>query len=191
MLRYRIPPPLFEFLSLPTLIELSVVNHQFHVETKNVLQKNKRIQSESLISYFHFPSHMFSISSRSIDVHFQKCMSRLFYFIPELFSYLRLHSITHLDLSYPLYYVNRIPLFHVANEITNYLETNQTLTYCNLSLFQDYIDPHRLKQAVLHHPTLQRIEITLQYSYFYEAGIPGILYRLKDGTFQWRYDPPN
>lgn len=191
MLRTRLPPPLFEFLSLPTLLELSVVNQQLHLETQPVLQKNKRLQSEQVISYFHFPIHMISISPQSMHFHFQKYMNRLFYFMPELFSYLHLHQITHLDFSYPFHHLAYPRRQQLINQIIDLIETNQTLTYCNLSLFQDDINPHRLKQAVSKHPTLNIIEISLQYSYFVEGGIPGTLYRLQDGTFQWRFYPPD
>jgi len=150
---------------------------------------------------------------RHYQLHFKKQVRRLFQFIPEWFAYLNEHKITYLDLGDPYYYDNNffqpVPPFvymtlvhqliskdptvitSILEHIYDFLQHNEYLAYCNLGIFQPYLDRNRLKEIVSHHPHLYHLEIASRASYLIVGQEPTSLYRMHNGEFEWRHHPPS
>jgi len=149
---------------------------------------------------------------RNYQPHFRKNVRRLFQFLPEWFAYLNEHKVNYLDLGDPYYHdthsFHLIPPFvyttivdqliskdaivieSILEHIFEFLRHNQYLCYCNLGIFQPYLNRDRVKEVVTNHPHLYHVQIASRSSYIIVGQEPTSLYRIIDGNFEWRHYPP-
>lgn len=200
MFTCQFPPIILEFLTNKEIVELSLLNHNFLLEFTPILEKYKKKISDEVVSYFNTNRTTLISTHRSYHVHFEKNIKRLFYFIPELFEYIQTKNVTYLDLSDPYRYKNTFyqlvsvdaaQLRKIASQILHFLKSNSTLAYCNIGMFQNYIDRNEVEWAVSTHPTLHQVETASTYSIFSRTAPPNTLYRLQNDTFGWRHHPPS
>lgn len=209
--RYKLPP-ILEYLEDVELAELSCVSHYMEHETRKQRDIRKAVAILLIMKYFHTPKMLIFSMHRHYQPHFKKQVRRLFQFLPEWFAYLNEHKITYLDLGDPYYYDNNffqpVPPFvymtlvhqliskdptvitSILEHIYDFLQHNQHLCYCNLGIFQPYLDRDRLKEIVSHHPHLYHLEIASHASYLIVGQEPTSLYRMNNGEFEWRHHPP-
>jgi hypothetical protein len=211
--RYKLPP-ILDYLEDVELAELSCVSQQMKHETKKQRAIRKALSIILTMKYFHTPKMLIFSMHRHYQPHFKKQVRRLFQFIPEWFAYLNEHKITYLDLGDPYFYDNNLfqltvgPPFvymtladqliskdatvieSILELIFDFLKHNQHLCYCNLGIFQPYLDRNRLKEIVSHHPHLYHLEIASRASYLIVGQEPTSLYRIHNGNFEWRHHPP-
>jgi hypothetical protein len=211
--RYKLPP-ILDYLEDVELAELSCVSHHMQRETKMECGIRKALSILAVMKYFHTPKMLIFSMHRHYQPHFKKNVRRLFQFLPEWFAYLNEHKITYLDLGDPYFYDNNLfqltvgPPFvymtladqliskdaavieSILELIFDFLKHNQHLCYCNLGIFQPYLDRNRLKEIVSHHPHLYHLEIASRASYLIVGQEPTSLYRIHDSTFEWRHHPP-
>ena len=211
--RYKLPP-ILEYLEDVELAELSCVSHYMEHETRKRRDIRKAVAILLIMKYFHTPKMLIFSMHRHYQLHFKKQVRRLFQFLPEWFAYLNEHKITYLDLGDPYYYDNnRDPatigpsisyisltdqliskdptvITSILERILHFLQHNEYLAYCNLGIFQPYLDRDRLKEIVSHHPHLYHLEIASRASYLIVGQEPTSLYRIYDGNFEWRHHPP-
>jgi hypothetical protein len=184
-------------------------------ETRKQRDIRKSVAILLIMKYFHTPKMLIFSMHRHYQPHFKKQVRRLFQFLPEWFDYLNEHKITYLDLGDPYFYDNNFfqlqvgPPFvymtladqliskdpnvitSILEHIYDFLQHNQHLCYCNLGIFQPYLDRDRLKEIVSHHPHMYHLEIGSRASYLIVGQEPTSLYRIHDGTFEWRHYPPS
>ena len=211
--RYKLPP-LLDYLENVELVELACVSHHMEHETKQECTTRKAAAILLIMKYFHTPKMLIFSMHRHYQLHFKKQVRRLFQFLPEWFAYLNEHNITYLDLGDPYYYDdNRDPatigpsisyislvdqviskdptvITSILERILHFLKHNQHLCYCNLGIFQPYLDRDRVKETVIGHPHLYHVEIASRASYLIVGQEPTSLYRIHDGEFEWRHHPP-
>ena len=209
--RYKLPP-ILEYLEDVELAELSCVSHYMEHETRKQRDIRKAVAILLIMKYFHTPKMLIFSMHRHYQPHFKKQVRRLFQFLPEWFAYLNEHKITYLDLGDPYYYDNNffqpVPPFvymtlvhqliskdptvitSILEHIYDFLQHNQHLCYCNLGIFQPYLDRDRLKEIVSHHPHLYHLEIASRASYLIVGQEPTSLYRMNNGDVEWRHHPP-
>lgn len=209
--RYKLPP-LLDYLEHVELVELACVSRHMERETKMECAVRKAAAILMIMKYFHTPKMLIFSMHRHYQPHFKKQVRRLFQFLPEWFAYLNKHKITYLDLGDPYYYDNNFfqltPPFvyttlvnqlisndaavieSVVNRILHFLKHNQYLAYCNLGIFQPYLDRDRVKETVIGHPHLYHVEIASRASYLIVGQEPTSLYRIHNGDFEWRHHPP-
>jgi len=209
--RYKLPP-ILEYLEDVELVELSCVSYYMEHETRKRRDIRKAVAILLIMKYFHTPKMLIFSMHRHYQPHFKKQVRRLFQFLPEWFAYLNEHTITYLDLGDPYYYDNNffqpVPPFvymtlvhqliskdvtvitSILEHIYDFLQHNQHLCYCNLGIFQPYLDRDRLKEIVSHHPHLYHLEIASRASYLIVGQEPTSLYRMHNGEFEWRHHPP-
>ena len=212
--RYKLPP-ILEYLEDVELAELSCVSHYMEHETRKRRVIRKEVAILLIMKYFHTPKMLIFSMHRHYQPHFKKQVRRLFQFLPEWFAYLNEHTITYLDLGDPYYYDNNLfqltvgppcvymtladqliskdvtVITSILEHIYDFLQHNQHLCYCNLGIFQPYLDRDRLKEIVSHHPHLYHLEIASRASYLIVGQEPTSLYRMNNGEFEWRHHPPN
>lgn len=212
--RYTLPP-LLEYLENIDLVELACVSHHMESDTKRECAIRKAAVILVIMKYFHTPKMLIFSMHRHYQPHFKKQVRRLFQFLPEWFAYLNEHNITYLDLGDPYYYDNnRDPvtigpsinymslvdqliskdptvITFILEHIYDFLQHNQHLCYCNLGIFQPYLDRDRLKEIVSHHPHLYHLEIASRASYLIVSQEPTSLYRMNNGDVEWRHHPPS
>jgi hypothetical protein len=211
--RYKLPP-LLDYLENVELVELACVSHHMERETKMECAVRKAAAILLIMKYFHTPKMLIFSMHRHYQPHFKKQVRRLFQFLPEWFAYLNEHKITYLDLGDPYYYDNnRDPVMvgpsisyislvdqviskdptvitSILEHILHFLKHNQYLAYCNLGIFQPYLDRDRVKETVIGHPHLYHVEIASRASYLIVGQEPTSLYRMNNGDFEWRHHPP-
>ena len=211
--RYKLPP-LLDYLENVELVELACVSHHMEHETKQECTTRKAAAILMIMKYFHTPKMLIFSMHRHYQLHFKKQVRHLFQFLPEWFAYLNEHKITYLDLGDPYYYDNnRDPvtvgpsisyislvdqviskdptvITSILEHIYDFLQHNQHLCYCNLGIFQPYLDLDRLKEIVFHHPHLYHLEIASRASYLIVGQEPTSLYRMHNGDVEWRHHPP-
>jgi hypothetical protein len=209
--QYKLPP-ILEYLEDVELAELSCVSHYMEHETRKRRDIRKALSILLTMKYFHTPKMLIFSMHRHYQPHFKKQVRRLFQFLPEWFAYLNEHTITYLDLGDPYYYDNNffqpVPpvscmslvdqliskdvtvITSILEHIFDFLQHNQHLCYCNLGIFQPYLDRDRLKEIVSHHPHLYHLEIASRASYLIVGQEPTSLYRMNNGEFEWRHHPP-
>ncbi len=78
----------------------------------------------------------------------------------------------------------------MVESILYHVSQNTTLTYCNFNLFSDVLTQDQVYQAVRYHPKLDHVELIASLGY-YSPTIPMALYRMSDGSFEWRQYPPS
>jgi len=213
--RYKLPP-LLDYLENVELAELSCVSHHMEHETKKQRTIRKEFIILEMMKYFHMPKTLIFSMHRNYQPHFKKQVRRLFQFLPEWFAYLNEHKINYLDLGDPYYHDDHFfqltvgPPFvsttlvdqlistdaavieSILERILHFLKHNKYLAYCNLGIFQTYLNRDRVKEAVIDHPHLYHVEIASRVSYFIVGQAPTSLYRTHHGDFEWRhYPPPN
>lgn len=212
--RYKLPP-LLDYLENVELVELACVSHHMERETKMECAVRKAAAILLIMKYFHTPKMLIFSMHRHYQPHFKKQVRRLFQFLPEWFAYLNEHKITYLDLGDPYYYDNnRDPVMvgpsisyislvdqviskdptvitSILERILHFLKHNEYLAYCNLGIFQPYLDRDRVKETVIGHPHLYHVEIASRASYLIVGQEPTSLYRMHDGEFEWRHYPPS
>jgi len=210
--RYKLPP-LLDYLENVELVELACVSHHMEHETKMECAVRKAAAILLIMKYFHTPKMLIFSMHRHYQLHFKKQVRRLFQFLPEWFAYLNEHKITYLDLGDPYYYDNNFFQPHtpfvyttlvdqviskdptvitsILERILHFLKHNEYLAYCNLGIFQPYLDRDRVKETVIGHPHLYHIEIASRASYLIVGQEPTSLYRMHDGEFEWRHHPPS
>jgi hypothetical protein len=181
-------------------------------ETRKRRDIRKAVAILLIMKYFHTPKMLIFSMHRHYQPHFKKQVRRLFQFLPEWFAYLNEHTITYLDLGDPYYYDNNFfqpgppvscmslvdqliskdvtVITSILEHIFDFLQHNQHLCYCNLGIFQPYLDRDRLKEIVSHHPHLYHLEIASRASYLIVGQEPTSLYRMNNGEFEWRHHPP-
>lgn len=200
MFTCQFPPIILEFLTNKEILEVSLLNHNSLLEFTPILEKCKKKISDEVVSYFNTNRSSLISTHRSYHMHFEKNIKRLFYFIPELFKYIQTKNVTYLDLSDPYRYENTFyhlvsvdaaQLRKIASQILHFLKSNSTLAYCNIGMFQNYIDRNEVEWAVSTHPTLHQVETASTYSIFNRSAPSNTLYRLPNDTLEWRhYSPP-
>jgi hypothetical protein len=199
MFACQFPPIILEFLTNKEIAELSLVCQDLTQEMWPILQKCKKKISDEVVAYFNTNRLTLISTHRSYHPQFEKNIKRLFYFIPELFEYIQTNHVEYLDLSDPFRYqhtfhhlVSMEPSYlkKIVSQILHYIKRNRTLTYCNIGMFQNYIDRTEVEWAVLHHPTLRHIEIASTFSLFIPSAPPNSMYRLSNNTFEWQHHPP-
>lgn len=205
--RYKLPP-LLDHLEHVELVELACVSHHMERETRKECAVRKAAAILEIMKYFHTPKALIFSMHRNYQPHFKKQVRRLFQFLPEWFAYLNEHKVTYLDLGDPFQLATDPPFNYktrvdqlisddtaviesVLKRILHFLKHNQYLTYCNLGIFQPYLDRDHVKEAVIHHPHLHHVEIASRSSHFMVSQEPTSLYRIHHGEFEWRYYPPS
>ena len=200
MFACQFPPIILEFLTNKEILELSLLNQKYTEEMYPILQKCKKKISDEVVAYFNTNRTTLISTHRSYHIHFEKNIKRLFYFIPELFEYIQSKNVTYLDLSDPYRYENTFyhlvsldtaQLKKIISQILHYIKNNNTLAYCNIGMFQKYIDRDEVEWAVSHHPTLHQVETASTYSLFNRSAPPSTLYRLPNDILGWRHYPPH
>lgn len=206
-------PPLLDYLEHVELVELTCVSHHMERETKMECAVRKAAAILVIMKYFHTPKMLIFSMHRHYQPHFKKQVRRLFQFLPEWFAYLNEHKITYLDLGDPYYYDNNFFQPHtpfvymtlvdqliskdptvitsILERILHFLKHNEYLAYCNLGIFQPYLDRDRVKETVIGHPHLYHVEIASRASYLIVGQEPTSLYRMNNGEFEWRHYPPS
>jgi hypothetical protein len=195
----QFPPIILEFLTNKEILELALVNQSYVEEIWPILEKRKKKISDEVVIYFNTNRLTLISTHRCYHSEYERNVKRLFYFIPELFEYIQTKGVEYLDLSDPYRYTGTF--FHlvstdapylkkIVSRILEYLKSNRTLTYCNIGMFQNYIDRTEVEWAVLDHPTLRHLEIASTFSLFVPSAPPNSLYRMADHTFEWQHHPP-
>jgi len=200
---HQFPTNVLPFLTDYEIAQLSYVNRQLAHETSAQRIKRKKEFVEYVMHYFCPNANIFSLH-RTFQEDFEQNLRRLFRMIPEWFDYLERNKIGYLDISNPYYHRSRsyipimsrvIPISYMEETIDQFLQflsTNTSLLYCNLGMFNHLISHARIENVVRDHPNIYHVEMSL-YSTFSSPSVnsPASLYRMSDGTFEWRHSPPS
>jgi len=196
---YQFPGTLLTFLDDVEIRTLSCVSQQLCEDTRLERSLRKHHMITRVLQYFHFNENMFSLH-RTFNDDFLLNIRRLFQFIPEWFQYITDHNISNLDMSImeprlrpamKLRHIisdDDIPL--LVKSILYHISQNTTLSYCNFNLFYDNLTKDQVYETVRHHPTLDHVELAISSGY-YSPIFPMSLFRVYDGSFEWRNNPPS
>ena len=195
---YQLPIGILECLTNSELCECSCVARALEEDTRVDRVQRKKIAVASIMSYFHSPGSLIFSLHRTFQQNFENNLRQLFRILPEWFHYLETHQISYLDMSNPFFvgkntYLSIVScifpndIHRVSEEFLNRLSHNTTLLYCNLGMFHHVVSRQRIEQAVQHHPSLYQVEMIL---YSNDSKQTNSLYRMGDGTFEWRAYPP-
>jgi len=197
---YQLPSTLLFFLDEAELGTLACVSKRLCEDTRLERAHRRRNVISHILHYFHHPFEVMFSLHRSFQDDFLLNIRRLFHFIPEWFQYLEEHNVRYLDLSLmePRTYAS-ISLRRIIPEsdipmriqsILDHVSRNTTLLYCNFNLFRDIITQDQIYTAFQHHPKIDQVEIIMSLGY-YSPTCPLSLFRISDGTLEWRHYPPS
>ena len=190
---YAFPVGILDFLTHQDTVQVACLNRSLCHEIRPVLSKRRIAFFQSLMRYFHSSHSLIFSLHRNFHDSFERNLQSLFRMIPDWFQYIETKKIAYLDVSNPTYHTRHVTCFpasqvdQICEEFMIHLSHNTTLTYCNLGLLHHFLSRHRIEQAVRHHPKMSHVELIL---YSHSAQEPNSLYRVGDGTFEWRQYPP-
>jgi hypothetical protein len=137
---------------------------------------------------------------RRYSSNYEVNVRKLFLILPELFDFIENHNITNLDLSCvtsyggypegPHTFIDMNNITNIIEQLITLIKNNTTLTYCNIGLFEYYIDRDKLVTNFLLHPKLECISIHANGATSYFNKPPTSLYRTKDNKFVWSHFKP-
>jgi hypothetical protein len=202
---YDCPPLFFEFLDDHDISELSCVSHRLTHCTDQIRTKRKMENISKLLHFFQSPYTRILSMHRSYQDGFEHQMRRLFHVAYDFFSYLNHQSVYYLDMSHPYspyekrshHFLERIissdlsQIQYVIQQILDAIEMSTSLTYCNLGMFEPYLSKEDLHRRIQHHPSLYHLEISSVPTYALQGQSPTSLYRMEDGSFEWRHYAPS
>ena len=197
--RYSFPTGILTFLCNREVVQLACTNRQLSHEIRPILSIRQKNFIHSLMIYFHDPPSLIFSLHRSFHDDFERNIRQLFRMIPAWFEYIQANQITCLDVSNPFhhgYYSHHVissrilssDAERICDEFLFHLSHNTTLHYCNLGLLYHFISRYDIECAVLKHPTLAHIELILYSGDTNDE--PNSLYRVDDGSYEWRHYPP-
>lgn len=199
----QFPRNIVELLSVSDVATLSSLNTIMNNDMKIYMKKYRNDKIEKLIYYFYYSDHVNSRISiyRRYDKYYERNVRDLFHFLPELFDFIKEKNITSLDLSCVTSYggypenpermiCNEINIIEfISNQLIKLVSDNDTLTYCNLGLFLDYIDRDKLRTEMCKNKILEILSLQPNGSTTYFNKPPNKLYRRKD-IFVWSHFKP-
>ena len=194
-------PNINKFLTIKDLVITSSVNNIMYIETKKDLLDRKKEMIDELLYYFYWMDINNCISLyRRYSSNYKVNVRKLFLILPELFEFIEYHNITSLDFSCitsyggypecPHNFIDSKKLTNIIDQLILLIKNNTTLTYCNIGLFENFIDRDKLITHVSLHPKLECISIHSNGATTYFNKPPTSLYRTKDNKFVWAHFKP-
>jgi chromosome condensin MukBEF MukE localization factor len=200
---YQFPQTIVDLLPVSDVATLSSLNTIMNNDMKIYMKKYRNDKIEELLYYFYYSDPVNSRISIYTRYHsyYAKNVRDLFYFLPELFDFIKQKNITSLDLSCITSYggypespermicneINTIQF--ISNQLIKLVSDNDTLTYCNLGMFLYYIDRDKLRTEICKNKTLQLLSLQPNGSTTYFNKPPNTLYRRQD-IFLWSHFKP-
>jgi len=199
---HQLPPHLSSFLEPRDVFELCCINRSTHSQIKDHLHERKKDFSNKLIEYFYYNNMSKKITiARRYDNEYYKNVRLLFQFLPELFQFIHDQQIVSIDLSclnsyggHPecpykmLAITSEKEIKAVARHLLDLIAANQTLTACNIGLFEWVLDRDDVHSAVEYHPKMDYLSIRASCATTYFSKPPTTLYRSKKhNTFYWAH----
>lgn len=199
----ELPVSIIDFLPSAALAQFSRVNKCMHRRVDEELKRRKKAVVDPLIYYFYYSDEQRYISIRKHTSHYDtvyyEYVRRLFRCLPELFHFIEINKVTHLDLGCVMTGYGGVPespyrmissdyyvLLAIAKEILDLLSKNKTILTCNLGFFQHIIGRKSIIEAVEKHPVLDWLSMLSSGARSDFGAAPYTLYRnRRDRSFYW------
>ena len=196
----ELPVSIIDFLPSAALAQFGRVNKGMYRRVDAELKKRKKAVVDPLIYYFYYSDEQRYISIRKRhDAVYYEYVRRLFRCLPELFRFIEINNVTHLDLGCVMLGYGGVPespyrlissdyyvLLAIAKEILDLLSKNKTLLTCNLGFFQHIIGRKSIIEAVEKHPVLDMLSMLSSGARSDFGAAPYTLYRnRRDRSFYW------
>lgn len=195
---HELPVGIIDFLPSAALAQFSRVNQAMHRRVDEELKKRKKAFVDPLIYYFYYSDEQQYISIRKRhDTFYYEYVRRLFRCLPELFRFIEINKVIHLDLGcvmtggvtespYRMISSDYYVLLAIAKEILDLLSKNKTLLTCNLGFFQHIMGRKSIIEAVEKHPVLDKLSMLSSGARSDFGAAPYTLYRnRRDRSFYW------